>query len=138
RVRSSLRPETDAGIRSRKRIFGPCRRIMRREPASCQRNLGQRDKPSRDDNRPQLEDLRDTASIERDADVVMFLHREQYYLERIEEPAPDTMLHDKWIRDLENAEGTAEIIVAKNRHGPIGQLLLAFDPISTAFGDLVV
>jgi len=98
----------------------------------------------REDKRPQLSDLRESGSIEQDADVVMFVYREQYYLERAE-PAqrPDEAndkfdeRHQRWLELCERAYGVAEIIVAKQRHGPIGTREFAFDGDTTSFKDLV-
>lgn len=90
----------------------------------------------RADKRPQLSDLRESGSIEQDADVVMFVYREEYYVER-EKPA-DTEL-DKfvdWQQRMKNAHGKAEIIVAKNRNGPVGVVPVAFDASLTRFSNL--
>ena len=97
----------------------------------------------RDDKRPQLADLRESGTIEQDADVVMFIFREQYYLERSE---PDPMAKDdegqkryqKWLEKAERAHNKAEVIVAKQRHGPIGKVELFFEGEFTRFGDLEV
>ena len=97
----------------------------------------------REDKRPQLSDLRESGTIEQDSDVVMFIYRESYYLERMEpirkaEEADDKYLekHQRW-RDLcENAYDTAELIIAKQRHGPIGTIKAHFDPNFTKFSDL--
>ncbi len=98
----------------------------------------------REDKRPQLSDLRESGSIEQDADVVMFVYREQYYLERAEpsrRPEEDeTKFHDRyeqWRQRLEKAHNVAECIVAKQRHGPIGIVRMYFDGNYTKFGDLV-
>jgi len=98
----------------------------------------------REDKRPQLSDLRESGSIEQDADVVMFVYREQYYLER-GEPAQRAdesndkfdERHQRWLELCERAYGVAEIIVAKQRHGPIGTRDFAFDGDTTSFRDLV-
>jgi replicative DNA helicase len=98
---------------------------------------------SRDNKRPQLSDLRESGSIEQDADVVMFVYREQYYLER-EQPAqrPEetgekfAQRHDDWIKRCEQAHNVAECIVAKQRHGPIGTVRLYFDGEFTRFSNL--
>ena len=89
----------------------------------------------REDKRPQLADLRESGSIEQDADVVMFLYREQYYLAR-QEPPPNTEKWTKWSEDMERAYNKADIIVAKQRHGPIGSVKLHFEPEMTRFSDL--
>jgi len=89
---------------------------------------------SREDKRPHLADLRESGSIEQDADVVMFVYREGYYLARAEprEGAPE---HLDWQARMEAAAGLAEIIVGKHRHGPIGAVRLRFDEALTRFGD---
>ncbi len=91
---------------------------------------------SRDDKRPQLSDLRESGSIEQDADVVMFVYRGEYYKER-EKPAEhetDSMM--KWQDEMANLEGKAEVIVGKQRHGPIGTVDLRFEGEFTRFSDL--
>ncbi len=97
----------------------------------------------RDDKRPQLADLRESGSIEQDADVVMFVFREQYYLERAEPlRKPDETddryqeRHAHWIQRCEDVFNKAEVIVAKQRHGPIGSVSLYFDGNFTRFGNL--
>ncbi|MGY4375518.1 replicative DNA helicase [Bradyrhizobium sp. i1.3.6] len=72
---------------------------------------------SRDDKRPQLSDLRESGSIEQDADVVLFVYREEYYL-AMKEPRPGTPEHEKWQLDMSLAHGKAEVIIGKQRHGP--------------------
>jgi len=89
----------------------------------------------REDKRPQLSDLRESGSIEQDADCVMFVYREAYYLERAE-PKEGSEEHLKWQEDLTVAANRAEVIVGKARHGPIGSVLLAFSPDLTRFGNL--
>jgi replicative DNA helicase len=97
----------------------------------------------RENKRPQLSDLRESGSIEQDADVVMFVYREQYYLER-EEPAqrPEenqdkfNQRFDEWRKRCENAHNVAECIIAKQRHGPIGGVKLQFNGEFTRFSDL--
>jgi replicative DNA helicase len=98
----------------------------------------------REDKRPQLSDLRESGTIEQDSDVVMFVYREQYYLERAEpsqrpEESGDkfTERHTKWQDRCEQAHNVAEAIVAKQRHGPIGIVRLYFDPNYTHFSDLI-
>lgn len=89
----------------------------------------------RDDKRPQLADLRESGSIEQDADVVMFVYREEYYLER-SKPQEGTAEFDKWYTKMQNAHNKAEIIIAKQRHGPIGTVELFFDGQFTKFDNL--
>lgn len=91
---------------------------------------------SRDDKRPQLSDLRESGSIEQDADVVMFVFREEYYRER-EKPADHEL--DKmaqWQQIMEQCHGKAEVILGKQRHGPIGTVELSFEGRFTRFGNL--
>src|SRR5215471_12486745 len=90
---------------------------------------------SRDDKRPQLSDLRESGSIEQDADVVMFVFREEYYLAN-KEPRAGTPEYEKWQLDMERALGRAEVIIGKQRHGPTGTVELHFDASVTRFGDL--
>ncbi len=97
----------------------------------------------REDKRPQLADLRESGSIEQDADVVMFVYREQYYLERAEptQRAEESLekyndRHDRWKARCEEVYDTAEVIIAKQRHGPIGTARLRFDGQHAKFGDL--
>ncbi len=95
----------------------------------------------REDKRPQLADLRESGTIEQDSDVVMFIYREQYYLERSE---PDPTANDaegdsryrKWQERMARVHNKAEVIVAKQRHGPIGKVDLFFEGEFTRFGDL--
>jgi replicative DNA helicase len=89
---------------------------------------------NRDDKRPQLSDLRESGSIEQDADVVMFVFREEYYLAN-KEPRPGTDLHTKWMLDMEAAHNKAEVIIGKQRHGPTGTVELHFDAATTRFHD---
>lgn len=92
---------------------------------------------SRDDKRPQLSDLRESGSIEQDADVVMFVFREEYYVER-EKPSDDQL--DKmaeWQDRMEKLHGKAEVVIGKQRHGPIGTVELSFEGRFTKFGNLV-
>ena len=92
---------------------------------------------SREDKRPQLSDLRESGSIEQDADVVMFVFRKEYYKER-EKPGDHEM--DKmaqWRDDMERLHGRAEVIIGKQRHGPIGSVDLSFEGKFTRFGNLV-
>ncbi|AWB50322.1 replicative DNA helicase [Gemmobacter aquarius] len=92
---------------------------------------------SRDDKRPQLSDLRESGSIEQDADVVMFVFREEYYKER-EKPADHELEKmAQWQSVMENVHGKAEVIIGKQRHGPIGTVELSFEGRFTRFGNLV-
>jgi replicative DNA helicase len=90
---------------------------------------------SRDDKRPQLADLRESGSIEQDADVVLFVFREEYYL-AIKEPRAGTPEYEKWQLDMSLVHGKAEVIIGKQRHGPTGTVELQFDAAVTRFGDL--
>ncbi|WDI30733.1 replicative DNA helicase [Hyphococcus flavus] len=90
---------------------------------------------SRDDKRPQLSDLRESGSIEQDADVVLFVYREEYYLGRMT-PREGTEEHAKWLEHLESARNKAEVIIGKQRHGPIGNVELRFDGSLTKFSNL--
>ncbi len=92
---------------------------------------------SRDDKRPQLSDLRESGSIEQDADVVMFVFREEYYVER-EKPSDDRIDEMmQWQERMSNLHGKAEVIIGKQRHGPIGTIELAFEGRFTRFSNLV-
>src|SRR5690349_15601622 len=90
---------------------------------------------SRDDKRPQLSDLRESGSIEQDADVVMFVFREEYYLKN-KEPRMGSEEHFKWMAEMEQVHGKAELILGKQRHGPTGTAQLHFDANVTRFSDL--
>ena len=91
----------------------------------------------RDDKRPQLSDLRESGSIEQDADVVMFVYRGEYYKER-EKPGDENLeAMTKWQQDMEQLHGKAELIIGKQRHGPVGTVEMSFDGRFTKFGDLV-
>jgi replicative DNA helicase len=90
---------------------------------------------NRDDKRPQLSDLRESGSIEQDADVVMFVFREEYYL-RNREPRPGSDEHFKWQAEMEAVHGRAEVILGKQRHGPTGTVGLQFKADVTRFSDL--
>lgn len=92
---------------------------------------------SRDDKRPQLSDLRESGSIEQDADVVLFVYRGEYYKEREKPDESDLAAIEKWRDDMERLHGKAEVIVGKQRHGPIGTVELAFEAQFTRFGNLV-
>ena len=89
----------------------------------------------REDKRPQLADLRESGSIEQDADVVMFVFREEYYLERSMPPGNTPEFLD-WQGKMDNVHGLAEVIVGKQRHGPTGTVRLQFQADITRFGDL--
>ena len=89
----------------------------------------------RDDKRPQLSDLRESGSIEQDADVVMFVFREEYYVEK-RRPREETPEHAIWLEEMEAVHGLAEIIIGKQRHGPIGTVNLAFVGRITKFDNL--
>lgn len=90
---------------------------------------------SREDKRPQLSDLRESGSIEQDADVVMFIFREEYYL-RLKEPQINTPEREAWDTKMDRARNRAEIHIAKQRHGPTGPLDLIFQGEFTRFSDL--
>jgi replicative DNA helicase len=89
----------------------------------------------REDKRPQLADLRESGSIEQDADAVIFIYREAYYLERLEPNADDPKYAD-WKDQLAKKYGTAEIIISKQRHGPIGKVEVGFNPARVKFSNL--
>jgi len=97
----------------------------------------------RDDKRPMLSDLRESGSIEQDADVVMFIFREEYYLEKGEpiqglDEAQEKFSNrsEQWAERLEHVRNTASVIIAKQRHGPVGTIDLYFDGKHTRFDDL--
>jgi replicative DNA helicase len=97
----------------------------------------------REDKRPQLSDLRESGSIEQDADVVMFVYREQYYHERSEptqraDESEEKFLerHDRWKDHGEKVLNKAEINIAKQRHGPVGSVALQFNGVITKFSNL--
>ncbi|MBR83544.1 MAG: replicative DNA helicase, partial [Magnetovibrio sp.] len=98
---------------------------------------------NREDKRPQLADLRESGSIEQDADLVMFIYRDEYYLEKAEPKQRADESGEKLAQRLQNWEerlarvkNTAEVIVAKQRHGPVGMVRMMFDGQYTRFGDL--
>jgi replicative DNA helicase len=91
---------------------------------------------NREDKRPQLSDLRESGSIEQDADVVMFVFREEYYVER-SQPREGTPEHLEWMTEMEAVEGLAEAIIAKQRHGPTGTVKMQFQADVTRFSDFV-
>ena len=90
---------------------------------------------SRDIKKPQLSDLRESGSIEQDADVVMFVYREAYYLEKLE-PRPATVEHAEWQSKMNEVSNLAEIIIGKQRHGPTGNIMLEFEAMFTKFKDI--
>jgi replicative DNA helicase len=90
---------------------------------------------NREDKRPQLADLRESGSIEQDADVVMFVFREEYYVERTK-PAEGTPEFQDWMAKMQLVSGRAEVIVGKHRHGPVGTVELQFEANVTRFSDL--
>ncbi|MGL1922566.1 MAG: replicative DNA helicase [Hyphomicrobiales bacterium] len=89
----------------------------------------------RDDKRPMLSDLRESGSIEQDADVVTFVFREEYYVERAQ-PKEGTPEHEEWQLKMEDVHGKGEVIIAKQRHGPVGNVTLQFEGQYTRFSDL--
>ncbi|MDP7549338.1 MAG: DnaB-like helicase C-terminal domain-containing protein, partial [Alphaproteobacteria bacterium] len=91
----------------------------------------------REDKRPLLSDLRESGSIEQDADVVMFVYREEYYHER-KQPEPDTPEHATWLEKADQIHGIAEVIIGKQRHGPTGTIRLQFEREFTKFSNLEV
>ena len=88
----------------------------------------------RDNKKPQLSDLRESGSIEQDADVVMFVYRESYYLEN-KEPRPATVEHAEWQAKMNDVSNLAELIIGKHRHGPTGMVTLEFEAMFTKFKD---
>ena len=103
-------------------------------PVLCLSQLS-RQVEQRDDKRPQLSDLRVSGAIEHDADVVMFVYREEYYLER-KEPSTGSEDYQKWQETMSKIHNVAEVIVAKQRHGPIGKVNLQFEGATTKFSNL--
>jgi replicative DNA helicase len=91
---------------------------------------------SREDKRPQLSDLRESGSIEQDADVVMFVYRDEYYKEREKPGDHELEKMAQWQTLMESVRGKAEVIIGKQRHGPIGHVELAFEGKFTRFSDL--
>ncbi len=89
----------------------------------------------REDKRPQLSDLRESGSIEQDADVVMFIFREEYYVSR-SQPPEGSPKYSEWINKMSECHSVTEIIIAKHRNGPIGTAKLYFDSHTTKFKDL--
>ena len=92
---------------------------------------------NREDKRPQLSDLRESGSIEQDADVVMFVYREEYYKEREKPGDHDLEKMAIWQEEMERLHGKAEVVIGKQRHGPIGTVELSFEGRYTRFGNLV-
>jgi replicative DNA helicase len=90
---------------------------------------------NREDKRPQLADLRESGSIEQDADVVLFVFREEYYVER-RQPRENTEEHKQWQTEMEMVTGKADVIIGKQRHGPTGTVTLQFTPEYTRFSNL--
>jgi len=90
---------------------------------------------TREDKRPQLSDLRESGSIEQDADVVLFVFREEYYVERLK-PAEGTPEFADWMAKMSQVSGKAEVIIGKQRHGPVGTIELSFEGQFTRFGNL--
>jgi replicative DNA helicase len=89
----------------------------------------------REDKRPQLSDLRESGSIEQDADVVMFVFREEYYVERLKPNESDPKFQE-WQQKMMQVSGKAEVIIGKQRHGPVGTVPLSFESQFTRFGNL--
>ena len=92
---------------------------------------------SREDKRPQLSDLRESGSIEQDADVVMFVYREEYYKEREKPGDHELEKMAAWQQIMEQVHGKAEVIIGKQRHGPTGIVELQFEASLTKFQNLV-
>jgi replicative DNA helicase len=89
----------------------------------------------RDDKKPLLSDLRESGSIEQDADVVMFVYRQSYYLKN-QEPRPATVEHAEWQAKMNEVSHLAELMISKQRHGPTGNITLEFEEMFTKFKDL--
>ena len=89
----------------------------------------------RDNKKPQLSDLRESGSIEQDADVVMFVYREAYYLEN-KEPTLGSIEHAEWQQKMDEISRLAEIMISKQRHGPTGNIKVEFEAMYTKFKDL--
>jgi len=90
----------------------------------------------REDKRPQLSDLRESGSIEQDADVVAFIYRESYYHERKQPPEADIAEFEKWKIRMQELKNLSEVMIAKQRNGPVGNIHLFFDAEFTRFGNL--
>ena len=90
----------------------------------------------RDEKRPQLADLRDSGSIEQDADIVLFVYREEYYVERTQPDLSNHAKHADWQQSMQRVAGKAEVIIGKQRHGPTGIVPMAFNSQLMRFDDL--
>ena len=90
----------------------------------------------REDKKPQLSDLRESGSIEQDSDVVMFIFREEYYLEK-NAPSPGTAEFLEWQQKMDEIHGQADLLIMKQRHGPTGNIKLSFDAKYTRFGNFI-
>ncbi|WP_414461771.1 replicative DNA helicase [Hyphomicrobium sp. DY-1] len=90
----------------------------------------------REDKRPQLSDLRESGSIEQDADIVVFVYREEYYIEREKPADTDLTATSEWIAKMAAAKGKAEAVIGKHRHGPVGIVPMSFNGDLTKFSDL--
>ena len=95
-----------------------------------------RETEKRAGSRPQLSDLRESGSIEQDADVVMFVFREEYYIERQKPSDVDLAAYAEWDEKMKMVQGRAEVMVAKNRHGRVTNVGLSFQGDLTKFGNL--
>jgi replicative DNA helicase len=94
-----------------------------------------RELEKREDKRPQLSDLRESGSIEQDADIVLFVYREEYYHERKRPDESDIIKFQDWLAKMQLISGKAEVIISKQRHGPIGIVPLQFDASCTRFSN---
>lgn len=101
--------------------------------ALCQLNRGVE---ARDDKRPMLSDLRESGAIEQDADVVMFVYRDAYYLQNREPDTAGTSEHAEWARSMKDCENVTEIILAKNRHGTVGNIRVFGDMATARYADI--
>ncbi len=119
--------EITAGLKTLAKQFGVCFIVL---------SQLSREVEKRDDKRPILSDLRDSGSIEQDADIVMMVYREEYYLKQRFPHGQSGDQWEKWKSDMDRWKGLAEIIIAKNRHGPQGTFLLGFDGDTTSFREL--
>ncbi len=90
----------------------------------------------REDKKPQLSDLRESGSIEQDSDVVMFIYREEYYLEK-NAPTPGTAEFIEWQQKMDEVHGQADLLIMKQRHGPTGNIKLSFNANYTRFGNFI-
>ena len=90
---------------------------------------------AREDKRPQLSDLRESGTIEQDADIVLFVYRDEYYHSLKQPDIEDKDKHDKWMEKAVKISGLAEVIVAKQRHGSTGTVPLTFHKSTTKFAD---